>query len=92
MPMQSTNLRKERSEEENQTLSKRRRAKKIRLWEGGSLTRQDGQDLLDQKEAEQQLEQEQAKMEAAKGGPREANAALSSAGTLAIIYALINRL
>ena len=44
--------------EANQTLSKRRRAKKTRLREGGSLTRQDAQGLLDQKEADEQLQQE----------------------------------
>ena len=61
-------------EEANQTLSKRRRAKKIRLREGGSLTRQDGQGLLDRKEAEQQLEQEtcqnRSRQRRAAGGER----------------------
>lgn len=38
-------------EEANQALSKCRRAEKIRLQERGSLTQQDAQGLLDQKEA-----------------------------------------
>jgi hypothetical protein len=42
----------------NQDLSKRRRAKKIRLRQGGSLTVQDGQDLQDQRDIAQQIAQE----------------------------------
>ena len=45
-------------EEANQTLSKRRRAKKTRLREGGLLNKLDTQGLIDQLEAEQQLQQE----------------------------------
>jgi hypothetical protein len=45
-------------EEANHTLSKRRRARKIRVRQGGSLTVQDGQDLLDQKDVDQQVQQE----------------------------------
>jgi DDE superfamily endonuclease/Tc5 transposase DNA-binding domain/helix-turn-helix, Psq domain len=45
-------------EEANHTLSKRRRAKKARFREGGSLTVQDGQDLLDQKAVDEQMMQE----------------------------------
>lgn len=45
-------------EEANHTLSKHRRARKTRVRQGGSLTVQDGQDLLDQKDVEQQVQQE----------------------------------
>lgn len=61
-------------EEANQTLSKRRQIKKVHLQEGGSLTKQDAQDLLDQKEAEQQLQQEtcqnRSRQRRAAGGKR----------------------
>jgi hypothetical protein len=39
----------------NEALSKRRRAKKSRIRLGGSLTIQDGIDLLDQKDVDEQL-------------------------------------
>jgi hypothetical protein len=39
----------------NKALSKRRRAKKSRVRLGGSLTIQDGIDLLDQKDVDEQL-------------------------------------
>jgi hypothetical protein len=42
----------------NATLSKRRRASKTRLRQGGSITIAEGQDLQDQKEVEQQIEQD----------------------------------
>lgn len=42
----------------NEALSKRRRAKKSRVRQGGSLTVQDGIDLLDQRDVEEQLQQE----------------------------------
>jgi hypothetical protein len=42
----------------NEELSKRRRAKKIRLRQGGSLSVQDGQDLQDQNDIAQQIEEE----------------------------------
>jgi hypothetical protein len=42
----------------NEALSKRRRAKKTRLREGGVLSLQDGQDLQDQAEVAQQLKEE----------------------------------
>jgi hypothetical protein len=42
----------------NQELSKRRRAKKTRLRQGGSLTQQDAQDLRDQIDVAQQIKQE----------------------------------
>ena len=38
----------------NEALSKRRRAKKTRIRQGGSLTVEDGKDLLSQKEAQEQ--------------------------------------
>jgi len=38
----------------NEALSKRRRAKKTRIRQGGSLTVEDGEDLLSQKEAQEQ--------------------------------------
>ena len=43
----------------NEALSKRRRAKKTRVRLGGSLTIQDTQDLLDQKELDKQIEKEE---------------------------------
>jgi hypothetical protein len=42
----------------NEALSKRRRAKKTRVRNGGTLTIGDAQDLLAQKDADEQLEQE----------------------------------
>lgn len=42
----------------NEALSKRRRAKKIRVRNGGALTIGDAQDLLAQKDVDEQLEQE----------------------------------
>jgi hypothetical protein len=45
-------------ERANKALSKRRKAKKTRVRLGGSLTIQDAQDILAQKEADEQLEQE----------------------------------
>lgn len=45
-------------EEANHTLSKRRRAKRTRIRQGGSLTIQDGQDLLDQRTVDEQIHQE----------------------------------
>lgn len=44
--------------EANTTLSKRRRARKTRLREGGSMTIAEGQALQDQKDVEQQVQQE----------------------------------
>jgi hypothetical protein len=38
----------------NEALSKRRRAKKTRIRQGGALTVEDAQDVLSQKEAEEQ--------------------------------------
>jgi hypothetical protein len=45
-------------EEANRTLSKRRREKKTRIRQGGSLTVQDAQDLVDQRDATELVEQE----------------------------------
>ena len=42
----------------NKTLSKRRRAKKTRLRQGGLLSFQDAQDLIDQRGVVQQIETE----------------------------------
>ena len=42
----------------NQALSKRRRAKKMRLQQGGSLSQQEAQDLQDERDIVQQVEQE----------------------------------
>ena len=39
----------------NEALSKRRRAKKSRIREGGALSIEDGQDILVQREVEEQL-------------------------------------
>jgi hypothetical protein len=44
--------------EANEILSKRRRAKKTRLQDGGSLSQQDAQDLQDKKDVALQVEQE----------------------------------
>jgi hypothetical protein len=44
--------------EANSTLSKRRRARKTRLRQGGSMTIAEGQALQDQKDVEQQVQQE----------------------------------
>lgn len=43
----------------NEALSKRRRAKKTRVRLGGSLTVQDAQDLLDQKDLDEQIKKEE---------------------------------
>ncbi|PWI64139.1 hypothetical protein PCL_12105 [Purpureocillium lilacinum] len=43
----------------NEGLSKRRRAKKTRVQLGGSLTVQDAQDLLDQKDLDEQIKKEE---------------------------------
>jgi hypothetical protein len=42
----------------NEVLSKRRRAKKTRLRQGGSLSQQEAQDLQDERDIGQQVEQE----------------------------------
>ena len=42
--------------EANSTLSKRRRAKRTRLQQGGSMTLGEGQELQDQKDIEQQVQ------------------------------------
>ena len=42
----------------NEILSKRRRAKKTRVRLGGSLTAQEGLNILDQKAADEQIQQE----------------------------------
>ena len=39
----------------NEALSKRRRAKKTRIRQGGTLTVEDAQDIIAQKEAEEQV-------------------------------------
>ena len=43
----------------NEALSKRRRAKKARIRAGGSLTMQEASDLIDQKELDKQLKEEE---------------------------------
>jgi hypothetical protein len=45
-------------EKANHALSKRRRAKRTRIHQGGSLTVQDAQDVLDQRSADEQVQQE----------------------------------
>ena len=45
-------------EEANRTLSKRRREKKTRIRQGGSLTVRDAQDIIDQRDVDKQVEQE----------------------------------
>ena len=53
----------------NEVLSKRRRAKKTRLRQGGSLSQQEAQDLQDDRDVGQQVKQE---MKASSGRkPRE---------------------
>ena len=44
--------------EANETLSKRRRAKKTRLQDGGSLSQRDAEDIQDEKDVALQVEQE----------------------------------
>lgn len=44
--------------EQNDMLSKRRRAKKIRLRQGGSMTLAEGQDIQNQKDVEAQIHME----------------------------------
>ena len=44
--------------EANSSLAKRRRAKKRRVREGGTLSIGEGQDILDQKDADTQLDEE----------------------------------
>lgn len=48
----------EQLREANATLSKRRRARKTRLRQGGSMTIAEGQALQDQKDVEQQIQQD----------------------------------
>lgn len=48
----------EQLREANAALSKRRRARKTRLRQGGSMTVAEGQALQDQKDVEQQIQQE----------------------------------
>lgn len=45
-------------QEQNKMLSKRRRAKKIRLQQGGSMTLVEGQDIQTQIDVEAQLKEE----------------------------------
>ncbi|KAJ6436060.1 Glycoside hydrolase family 43 protein [Purpureocillium lavendulum] len=47
----------------NEGLSKRRRAKKTRIRLGGSLTIQDAQDLVDQKDLDEQIQKEERQSE-----------------------------
>ena len=54
----------------NEALSKRRRAKKTRVRLGGSLTRQDAEDLLDQKAVDEQVIQENRQGGGRAGGGR----------------------
>lgn len=54
----------------NEALSKRRRAKKTRVRLGGSLTIQDAQDSLDQKDVHGQIEQEMHQSSSRVGGAR----------------------
>jgi DDE superfamily endonuclease len=54
----------------NETLSKRRRAKKTRVRLGGSLTIQDAEDLLDQKAIDEQVMQENRQGSGRAGGAR----------------------
>jgi hypothetical protein len=42
----------------NKVLSKRRRAKKTRLQQGGSLSQQDTEDLQDERDVREQVQQE----------------------------------
>jgi hypothetical protein len=42
----------------NEALSKRRRAKKTRLRQGGSLSQQEAQDLQDDRDVREQVKQE----------------------------------
>jgi hypothetical protein len=54
----------------NEALSKRRRAKKTRVRLGGSLTVQDGIDLLDQKDVDEQVKKEERQNGGQRGNAR----------------------
>jgi hypothetical protein len=54
----------------NEALSKRRRAKKTRVRLGGSLKVQDAQDLLDQKDVDEQVIKEERQSRRRGGGAR----------------------
>jgi hypothetical protein len=54
----------------NEALSKRRRAKKTRVRLGGSLTVQDAEDLLSQKDVDEQIMQENRQGDGCAGGAR----------------------
>jgi len=54
----------------NEALSKRRRAKRTRIQLSGSLTVQDAQDLLDQKDVDEQIMTEERQNRGQGGGAR----------------------
>jgi len=54
----------------NEGLSKRRRAKKTRIRLGGSLTVQDAQDILDQKDLDEQIKREERQSSGRVGAAR----------------------
>jgi membrane protein involved in colicin uptake len=63
----------------NEELSKRRRAKKTRLRQGGSLTLQEAQNLQDQDDIARQIEQESQAGVVGRRGPKRACGAVVSA-------------
>ena len=64
----------------NEALSKRRRAKKARLRLGGSLTVQDAQDLLDQKDLDEQIKKEERQSRGRGGAARTKSPRCSNCG------------
>ncbi len=75
----------------NTTLSKRRRARKIQLRQGGSITIAEGQALQDQKDIQQQV-QIFAKAEVGSQGIRRSAGDVVCAASLAIMRALVRSL
>jgi hypothetical protein len=62
----------------NKALSKRRRAKKTRIRQGGALTVEDTRDILAQKEVEKQVRRDKRSGE---GGPNEGQLTVRRCGT-----------
>jgi hypothetical protein len=62
----------EELEEANSTLSKRRRAKKTRIRNGGTLSTEEAKDLIEQRALKDQLRSEKRQKRAQKQGPSRA--------------------
>jgi hypothetical protein len=74
----------------NEALSKRRRAKKSRVRQGGALTVEDVQDVLAQKEAEKQARRDERSKRVELGEGQTSIRRCSTCGRLATIYVLVN--